>query len=52
MSEIRFDGVSRRYDGVEALSGIDLRIATGDLHALVGPNGSGKIGRASCRERV
>ena len=42
MSEIRFDGVSRRYDGVEALSGIDLRIATGDLHALVGPNGSGK----------
>jgi len=40
--EIRLDGVSRRYDGVTALSGVDLRIEAGDLHALVGPNGSGK----------
>ncbi|WP_123532866.1 ATP-binding cassette domain-containing protein [Halosimplex salinum] len=42
MDEIRLDGVSKRYDGVVALSGVDLRFATGDLHALVGPNGSGK----------
>jgi len=40
--EIRLDGVTRRYDGVVALSGVDLRLTAGDLHALVGPNGSGK----------
>ncbi|MFC7138799.1 ATP-binding cassette domain-containing protein [Halosimplex aquaticum] len=40
--EIRLDGVTRRYDGVTALDGINIRIRAGDLHALAGPNGSGK----------
>ena len=38
--EIR--GVSKRFGGVQALSGIDLAIARGSIHALVGENGAGK----------
>jgi len=35
-------GVSKRFGGVQALSEIDLRIARGAIHALVGENGAGK----------
>ena len=36
------DGVSKSYPGVAALAGVSLRIAAGDLAAVVGPSGSGK----------
>jgi putative ABC transport system ATP-binding protein len=36
------DGVSKTYPGVAALAGVSLRIAAGDLAAVVGPSGSGK----------
>jgi putative ABC transport system ATP-binding protein len=43
---IRMDGIRKVYDTgkvrVEALTGIDLRVARGELVALVGPSGSGK----------
>jgi len=43
---IRMDGIRKVYDTgkvkVEALSGIDLTVARGELVALVGPSGSGK----------
>src|SRR5581483_8516005 len=38
--EIR--GVSKRFGGVQALSGVDLDIVAGSIHALVGENGAGK----------
>ena len=38
--EIR--GLGKRFGGVTALEAVDLRIAAGELIALVGPSGSGK----------
>jgi ABC-2 type transport system ATP-binding protein len=35
-------GLSRRYATVEALGGIDLQIAPGEVYGLVGPDGAGK----------
>jgi simple sugar transport system ATP-binding protein/ribose transport system ATP-binding protein len=39
---VDFLGVSKRFGGVHALEGIDLRIERGSIHALVGENGAGK----------
>ena len=38
-------------NGKEILKGINLTVKPGEIHAIMGPNGS-EIGRASCRERV
>jgi ABC-2 type transport system ATP-binding protein len=35
-------GVSKRFDRVEALKGVDLTVRSGDVHGLLGPNGAGK----------
>jgi ribose transport system ATP-binding protein len=35
-------GVSKAYPGVRALSGVDLVVAPGEAHALLGENGAGK----------
>ena len=35
-------GIERRFGGLVALSGVDLRIERGEIFGLVGPNGSGK----------
>ncbi|SDX00114.1 branched-chain amino acid transport system ATP-binding protein [Albimonas donghaensis] len=35
-------GVEKRYGGVTALKGVDLRIPEGAIHGLIGPNGAGK----------
>jgi ABC-2 type transport system ATP-binding protein len=35
-------GLSRRYATVEALGGIELQIAPGEVYGLVGPDGAGK----------
>ncbi|HMA31014.1 MAG TPA: ABC transporter ATP-binding protein [Casimicrobiaceae bacterium] len=35
-------GIARRFGSVQALSGIDLRVARGEFFGLLGPNGAGK----------
>jgi branched-chain amino acid transport system ATP-binding protein len=35
-------GVERRFGGLVAVTGVDLRIDSGEIFGLVGPNGSGK----------
>jgi ABC-2 type transport system ATP-binding protein len=35
-------GLRKSYDGFEAVSGIDLEVAAGEIYAFLGPNGAGK----------
>ena len=43
MSErIVMTGISKRFPGVIALDGVSLRVAAGEVHAVVGENGAGK----------
>lgn len=35
-------GIEKRYPGVLALSGVDLEVARGEVHILLGENGAGK----------
>jgi ABC-type branched-subunit amino acid transport system ATPase component/ABC-type branched-subunit amino acid transport system permease subunit len=39
---IRLDGVVLRFGAVRAIDGLDLVIRPGEVHGLIGPNGSGK----------
>jgi len=39
---IEVRGLRKRYGAIEAVAGIDLRIARGEVFALLGPNGAGK----------
>src|ERR671936_2978113 len=36
------EGLAKRYGGVQALAGVDLEVAEGELVGLLGPNGAGK----------
>src|SRR5258708_38764864 len=35
-------GLSKRFDGIVALAGVDLSVGNGELLALLGPSGSGQ----------
>jgi branched-chain amino acid transport system permease protein len=41
-SEIALRGVSLHFGGVRAIDDLDLEIRSGEVHGLIGPNGSGK----------
>jgi ribose transport system ATP-binding protein len=40
--ELRIEGITKGYLGVQALKGVDLSVARGSIHALAGQNGAGK----------
>ncbi|WP_456237471.1 sugar ABC transporter ATP-binding protein [Georgenia wutianyii] len=39
---LRMEGITKSFFGVQVLSGIDLEVRAGEVHALVGENGAGK----------
>jgi branched-chain amino acid transport system ATP-binding protein len=39
---LALQGISLSFGGVTALSGIDLAVRRGEIHAVIGPNGAGK----------
>jgi ABC-2 type transport system ATP-binding protein len=39
---IAVENLERRFDGVAAVEGLDLRVATGEIYGFLGPNGAGK----------
>ncbi|HTR83410.1 MAG TPA: branched-chain amino acid ABC transporter ATP-binding protein/permease [Reyranella sp.] len=41
-SMLRLKGIELHFGGVRAIDGLDLDIRSGEVHGLIGPNGSGK----------
>jgi branched-chain amino acid transport system ATP-binding protein len=45
---LKLSGVTKRFGGLTAVDGVDLRVMGGEIVGIVGPNGSGKTTIFSC----
>jgi ABC-type branched-subunit amino acid transport system ATPase component/ABC-type branched-subunit amino acid transport system permease subunit len=45
---LRVQGLAKHFDGVQALVNVDITVARGTIHGLIGPNGSGKTTFVNC----
>jgi ABC-type phosphonate transport system ATPase subunit len=43
-------GISKQFAGVEVLSDVDLDLAPGEIHALLGENGAGAGFEEGCKQ--
>ena len=39
---LKVRGLSKSFDGLQAVSGVDFDLPQGEVRALIGPNGAGK----------
>jgi len=49
---LEVEGLNKRFGGVTALDGVELRVAAGRVHALLGENGAGKSTLLKCLSGV
>jgi ABC-type sugar transport system ATPase subunit len=49
---LEVEGLKKRFGGVAALDGVELRVAAGRVHALLGENGAGKSTLLKCLSGV
>ena len=47
MSKLKIKNLHAQVDGLEILKGVNLELGTGEVHAIMGPNGTGKSTLAS-----
>lgn len=45
---LKIDGIHMDFGKVSALAGVDLEVATGEIHSIIGPNGAGKTVMMNC----
>lgn len=48
MDLLEIDKLTLRFGGIVALTGVDVKVKAGELHAVIGPNGAGKTSLFNC----